>query len=105
SSGRRHTRWPRDWSSDVCSSDLDPHAERSRRQMIRQLVDGLRDPLGFARGAFTRKEPVEPLKGHNPPLVGTLETATWRSTQDPRSEERRVGKECRALGARAEDRK
>src|SRR5439155_3236152 len=23
SGGRRHTRWPRDWSSDVCSSDLD----------------------------------------------------------------------------------
>src|SRR5207253_8219561 len=22
SSRRRHTRWPRDWSSDVCSSDL-----------------------------------------------------------------------------------
>src|SRR5207253_3489991 len=21
----RHTRWPRDWSSDVCSSDLRPH--------------------------------------------------------------------------------
>src|SRR5690625_6979244 len=21
-SRRRHTRWPRDWSSDVCSSDL-----------------------------------------------------------------------------------
>src|SRR5207253_7171554 len=28
SSRRRHTRWPRDWSSDVCSSDL---AERSSR--------------------------------------------------------------------------
>src|SRR5579884_2416534 len=27
SSRRRHTRWPRDWSSDVCSSDL----ERLRR--------------------------------------------------------------------------
>src|SRR5207253_8095557 len=26
SSRRRHTRWPRDWSSDVCSSDL--HIER-----------------------------------------------------------------------------
>src|SRR5215208_4732011 len=26
SSRRRHTRWPRDWSSDVCSSDL--HAVR-----------------------------------------------------------------------------
>src|SRR5437870_6283196 len=33
SSRRRHTRWPRDWSSDVCSSDLtrspgDSHARR-----------------------------------------------------------------------------
>src|SRR5690625_7557203 len=25
SSRRRHTRWPRDWSSDVCSSDLDDY--------------------------------------------------------------------------------
>src|SRR5690625_1391800 len=24
SSRRRHTSWPRDWSSDVCSSDLEP---------------------------------------------------------------------------------
>src|SRR6266487_6879975 len=24
SSRRRHTRWTGDWSSDVCSSDLDP---------------------------------------------------------------------------------
>src|SRR5690625_5320848 len=24
SSRRRHTSWPRDWSSDVCSSDLTP---------------------------------------------------------------------------------
>src|SRR5215208_2871513 len=28
SSRRRHTRWPRDWSSDVCSSDLVPPEER-----------------------------------------------------------------------------
>src|SRR5439155_8166677 len=27
SSRRRHTRWPRDWSSDVCSSDLDALSE------------------------------------------------------------------------------
>src|SRR6266508_6753692 len=26
SSRRRHTRWPRDWSSDVCSSDLEAGA-------------------------------------------------------------------------------
>src|SRR5690625_5787734 len=27
SSRRRHTRWPRDWSSDVCSSDLGAFGE------------------------------------------------------------------------------
>src|SRR5438309_7202643 len=27
SSRRRHTRWNCDWSSDVCSSDLDPRAD------------------------------------------------------------------------------
>src|SRR5437660_3322947 len=32
SSRRRHTRWPRDWSSDVCSSDLN---------RIRQARDGI----------------------------------------------------------------
>src|SRR5690625_7969169 len=36
SSRRRHTRWPRDWSSDVCSSDLAPllpdaHADHDGR--------------------------------------------------------------------------
>src|SRR5690625_7083851 len=29
SSRRRHTSWPRDWSSDVCSSDLSPEAKRT----------------------------------------------------------------------------
>src|SRR5690625_6314258 len=28
SSRRRHTRWPRDWSSDVCSSDLGSSADK-----------------------------------------------------------------------------
>src|SRR5439155_8375430 len=30
SSRRRHTRWPRDWSSDVCSSDLVEHVTGRR---------------------------------------------------------------------------
>src|SRR5437660_12641500 len=34
SSRRRHTRWPRDWSSDVCSSDLGIH--------LGEHVDGAR---------------------------------------------------------------
>src|SRR5690625_5400333 len=29
SSRRRHTRWPRDWSSDVCSSDLSQSVKNS----------------------------------------------------------------------------
>src|SRR5690625_5542434 len=32
SSIRRHTRWPRDWSSDVCSSDLRIHAIDVKRE-------------------------------------------------------------------------
>src|SRR5439155_14381492 len=45
SSRRRHTRWPRDWSSDVCSSDLSgieisilgiaPRREELREQLSR----------------------------------------------------------------------
>src|SRR5437870_8937174 len=31
SSRRRHTRWPRDWSSDVCSSDLKDGHTRVRQ--------------------------------------------------------------------------
>src|SRR5439155_17446129 len=34
SSGRRHTSWPRDWSSDVCSSDLRPLQSSSRPLQI-----------------------------------------------------------------------
>src|SRR5215510_13357608 len=37
SSRRRHTRWPRDWSSDVCSSDLE------RYQAITGAFDSIRD--------------------------------------------------------------
>src|SRR5690625_1603143 len=39
SSRRRHTRWPRDWSSDVCSSDLtgDNFRECSFRSFHHQL--------------------------------------------------------------------
>src|SRR5690625_555896 len=42
SSRRRHTRWPRDWSSDVCSSDLQIVIRRDHSQglmiPVRNLV-------------------------------------------------------------------
>src|SRR5215475_2071132 len=63
SSRRRHTRFSRDWSSDVCSSDL---------------ADGI--ALGSAE---------EPRRG------GAVSQAA-RPARSARSEERRVGKECRS---------
>src|SRR5207253_6117392 len=73
SSRRRHTRWPRDWSSDVCSSDL--------------AGAGAEGLLVFG----------ERLDGHLPE-----ERARSVHGVDPetvlRSEERRVGKEGRSRG-------
>src|SRR5690625_6676060 len=34
SSRRRHTRWPRDWSSDVCSSDLPGPKDREAQRRL-----------------------------------------------------------------------
>src|SRR5690625_6554140 len=38
SSRRRHTIWPRDWSSDVCSSDLIHLAARHCHAIIQQAA-------------------------------------------------------------------
>src|SRR5207253_4759394 len=38
SSRRRHTRWPRDWSSDVCSSDLSSFLKRA---LVANAVHGV----------------------------------------------------------------
>src|SRR2546429_3391815 len=54
SSRRRHTRCSRDWSSDVCSSDLDL---RITREMV--LPDGVTDDYHCSAGAqrsFFRKK-------------------------------------------------
>src|SRR5207253_4308506 len=50
SSRRRHTRWPRDWSSDVCSSDL-VLALGARRAAHRASPRG---PRGIGGGAHDR---------------------------------------------------
>src|SRR5690625_3547835 len=39
SSRRRHTSWPRDWTSDVCSSDLGmAHGDQLRLEIARALA-------------------------------------------------------------------
>src|SRR6266702_4464295 len=47
SSRRRHTRWPRDWSSDVCSSDL---LRADHRHHCLALVEG---PSGVISSGFS----------------------------------------------------
>src|SRR5690606_39920535 len=52
SSRRRHTRFSRDWSSDVCSSDLVPRLQafgyttETMQFMLQPLVKELRYPVG-----------------------------------------------------------
>src|SRR5690606_27013403 len=44
---RRHTRFSRDWSSDVCSSDLEVYLTDYLREQIKNR--GLEKPLGLGR--------------------------------------------------------
>src|SRR5207253_8066878 len=60
SSRRRHTRWPRDWSSDVCSSDLRLNEVWRRLMIVEQFLggDGLSPRLDAGRQtSFSLDEP------------------------------------------------
>src|SRR5438105_15316854 len=74
SSRRRHTRSTRDWSSDVCSSDLIHTGNRHRQFPAHWNLSKQRARRGNLRN-------ITDAKRRQPRL---------------RSEERRVGKECRS---------
>src|SRR3712207_7549530 len=84
SSRRRHTRYWRDWSSDVCSSDLDRHPVLTEPEEVHPLLPEpldrvVRDAVGL--GVHDRQPvPVEVLAGD-------------------RSGERRGGEESRSRGS------
>src|SRR5256885_6032906 len=86
SSRRRHTRLQGDWSSDVCSSDL-------RNQALDFCIGAmLRSEDGYAK--IESLVPGGPAQTDGRVKVGDRITAV---AQGPaRSEERRVGKECRS---------
>src|SRR5690625_7627884 len=94
--------WPRDWSSDVCSSDLhrDP-LTLPAGELLEALV-GLVLQLDQAQELVVRpgvgiEAAVEREQfAHG---QGTMEVALL---QLHRSEERRVGKECRERSSRGE---
>src|SRR5437762_6732528 len=85
SSRRRHTRYIGDWSSDVCSSDLIPttqgcHSERSEVHVVKDSSFSL----------LNRQKRDASLTLSMTPRFLRLKARGLRS------EERRVGKECRS---------
>src|SRR5207249_7420491 len=94
---RRHTRSKRDWSSDVCSSDLVArvHVVENRVEVV-AFLHAVRRELAYELGvldAFAVLIVFAGLRGIDPaPVVHQLLRKIRR--QAFRSEERRVGKEC-----------
>src|SRR5690606_40163189 len=98
SGGRRHTSFSRDWSSDVCSSDLPPPAAPPSPP-----GGGPRGPPAtLRRSAPSRATPCPPPR----PAAGgggaaAAPPSAWGSALPRpfrRSEERRVGKGRRSRG-------
>src|SRR5690606_40654688 len=92
SSRRRHTRFSRDWSSDVCSSDLKNEVYNvavGDRTTLNELYCALQVALAENSKPYDRK-----------PMYRDFRTGDVRHSQadisKARSEERRVGKECRS---------
>src|SRR2546430_7300776 len=86
SSRRRHTRFDCDWSSDVCSSDLtrvQPHRDI-------EIMSGL-------TGIFLDPSlPKEEQEGPARTSKILIDATRYDAKDFARSEERRVGKECRS---------
>src|SRR5690606_39481598 len=92
SSRRRHTRFSRDWSSDVCSSDLE-------NDLFNLGDENGKVALGFSHSEATGWESNTGGRGKTEAReVGVVETVLLHERLDTlqRSEERRVGKECRS---------
>src|SRR5690606_40732447 len=86
SSRRRHTRFSRDWSSDVCSSDLRDGCLGQREELLAPLVArcGSEGPASLSRSELSQ--------------LFRSKKALSELHRYARSEERRVGKECRCGG-------
>src|SRR5207249_5468104 len=99
----RHTRSKRDWSSDVCSSDL---LTESRNPAFEQPSAG-GDPakgraLIEAEGCIAchaLRDGASATNRQSPPALEALATSGGCLAGRPRSEERRVGKGRRAREA------
>src|SRR5690606_39511754 len=95
-----HTKFSRDWSSDVCSSDLGD-ASDGRAHPANRAADGGTGALTATGPAGTKPAPGSALTAPGPagakPAPGPAGTkpAVGPACAPLRSEERRVGKERR----------
>src|SRR3712207_8932642 len=85
SSRRRHTRYWRDWSSDVCSSDLNPKPPFIPANIFGDIFIEMINP---PKKAKVVNIPITVIAKNLPQSKDILLAC--------RSEERRVGKECRS---------
>src|SRR5690606_40806151 len=103
-SRRRHTRFSRDWSSDVCSSDLASSALMNSPVMSISkafLAATLRDS---ATAGVEQKSPtLMPETANFAESAAMARSQLATNWQPARSEERRVGKECRSRGERGHE--
>src|SRR3712207_6888883 len=86
SSRRRHTRYWRDWSSDVCSSDLEKLQYLKIMKSERRFL-GVEMGVELAHDGCGKRSVV---------AYGQAEGGVLGENEYLRSEERRVGKECRS---------
>src|SRR5207248_4526242 len=96
---RRHTRSYGDWSSDVCSSDLAPASAAARLpKRVKRAIDSAAVAVAKAGLLPDRVDTV--VGGRQKPSARYDTESFVLSACDTssmlRSEERRVGKECRA---------
>src|SRR5690606_39866400 len=102
-SRRRHTRFSRDWSSDVCSSDLAIAQPPIERHTVR--VDALNDLVATVGDQFWTWVvlPILVVLGvYFTVRSGVVQFRLIPEMFRTRSEERRVGKESRLRWARRE---
>src|SRR5690606_40480422 len=97
SSRRRHTRFSRDWSSDVCSSDL---LREVREVADRITVIRLGQVVGEASPTASNEELASLMVGRAVELTVQKNAPTLGDESLVRSEERRVGKEWSTRGVR-----
>src|SRR5207249_8020997 len=93
SSRRRHTRSKRDWSSDVCSSDLQAGEDRGQARRQHHFEE-LRAALAAQHARRLEQPRVD--RAHAEDRVDEDRVERAEKDQKERSEERRVGKEWRS---------